>query len=101
MIRQPGIKYVATLLQLAALAVYYPSRRQPSYRQYLAFNPANGDLTNVVGYGIASSVGTLDPAEWFRIAANYDAGNRGPNQLDPNNNWTILSDVTGGDRRHE
>ncbi|WP_425400018.1 PEP-CTERM sorting domain-containing protein [Aeoliella sp.] len=49
-------------------------------------------LTNVVGYEITSESETLDPTTWTSIADNYDAGSPGPNQVDPDNNWTKLSD---------
>ena len=48
-------------------------------------------LTNIAGYTITSEAGTLDPTQWLSIANNYDAGSPGTNQVDPDNNWTVLS----------
>ncbi|QDU56032.1 LamG-like jellyroll fold domain-containing protein [Aeoliella mucimassa] len=48
-------------------------------------------LTNIAGYSITSDAETLNPGQWLSIAENYDAGSPGPNQVDPDNNWTKLS----------
>ncbi len=42
------------------------------------------------GYSLKSATGALDPAGWLSIAANYDAGNPGPDQIDPVHDWTEL-----------
>ncbi|MCO6044268.1 hypothetical protein NG895_10150 [Aeoliella sp. ICT_H6.2] len=55
--------------------------------------PGGGSaVTNVVGYSITSEAQTLDPTFWTSIADNYDADHPGANQVDPDNNWTKLSD---------
>lgn len=54
-----------------------------------------GAITNVVGYSITSAKNALNPAQWLSIADNYDAGNPGANQVDPDNQWTEMSDPSG------
>lgn len=51
-----------------------------------------GAITNVVGYSISSESNAIDATGWLSIADNYDAGNPGPNQRDPDNQWTKLTD---------
>lgn len=58
-------------------------------------------LTNVVGYSITSANNTLNSANWLSIADHYDAGNPGPNQVDPDNQWTKLSSSTSVDELSE
>jgi trimeric autotransporter adhesin len=52
------------------------------------------NLTKVVGYSIKSAAETLKPAQWTSIADNYDAGNPGPTQVDPDNQWTKLTNAS-------
>jgi hypothetical protein len=50
-------------------------------------------VTNVAGYQMTSAIGALNPANWLSIAQNYDADHPGASQVDPDNNWTILSNA--------
>ena len=52
-------------------------------------NVESSDL-GIQGYSLQSAVGALDPTQWLSIAANYDAGSPGPDQIDPNDDWTEL-----------
>jgi hypothetical protein len=53
---------------------------------------------NIKSYSITSEFGALEPANWRSIADNYDAGNPGPNQVDPAHQWSKLTDpATNGD----
>jgi glycerophosphoryl diester phosphodiesterase len=60
----------------------------------------------IQGYSLQSAVGALDPTQWLSIADNYDAGSPGPDQIDPNDDWTELeathvelseAELAGGD----
>jgi PEP-CTERM motif-containing protein len=51
-----------------------------------------GSAVNLSGYSITSNAGSLAPAAWISIADNYDAGSPGPDQVDPNNDWSELTD---------
>ncbi|QDU90487.1 hypothetical protein Pla175_38920 [Pirellulimonas nuda] len=51
-------------------------------------------ITNVAGYTMTSAAGALNPSNWLSVADNYDASSPGPNQVDPDNNWTKLSNPT-------
>ena len=53
-------------------------------------NGTGADLT-ILGYRITSDFGSLDADNWTSIASNYDASSPGPNQVDPDDNWTELS----------
>ncbi|MBN1853989.1 MAG: PEP-CTERM sorting domain-containing protein [Pirellulales bacterium] len=66
----------------------------------LAVDRATGSMTfrnvgtgagSLLAYSIRSGVGALDQSKWKSIAGNYDAGSPGPNQVDPDDDWTILS----------
>lgn len=67
-------------------------------------NRANGNITlknltgddvNISNYSITSAFEALSPTSWLSIADNYDAGSPGPNQLDPDHDWTETSSPTG------
>lgn len=72
----------------------------PAYQVVL--NRDTGSLTlenfgtgagSFLGYSITSAFGALDQDSWLSITENYDAGSpSGPDQIDPDDNWTILSD---------
>jgi glycerophosphoryl diester phosphodiesterase len=47
----------------------------------------------IKGYRLQSTIGALNPSGWLSIADNYDAGSPGPDQIDPNNNWTVQADI--------
>ncbi len=68
----------------------------------LVVNRDSGDITlknigtgagNFKGYSLQSAAGALDPAGWLSITENYDAGNPGADQVDPDNNWIIQSEL--------
>ena len=68
-------------------------------------NVESSDL-GIQGYSLQSAVGALDPTQWLSIADNYDAGSPGPDQIDPNDDWTELvatraelseAELAGGD----
>lgn len=50
------------------------------------------------GYSITSDSGALNasPANFKSITNNYDAGNPGPDQIDADDDWTILTDENDG-----
>jgi hypothetical protein len=54
-------------------------------------NLTGGDV-NISNYAITSAFQAMSPANWLSIADNYDAGNPGPNQVDPAHNWSELID---------
>jgi hypothetical protein len=56
------------------------------------FNQTGGPVS-FKSYSITSAYGALEPANWLSIAENYDAGNPGPNQVDPAHNWSELTDA--------
>ena len=46
---------------------------------------------SLLGYSIRSGSGALDQTGWLSIAENYAADSPGPDQIDPDNNWTVLT----------
>jgi hypothetical protein len=64
----------------------------------LTLSNRTGAAVNIKSYSITSEFGALEPANWRSIADNYDAGNPGPNQVDPAHQWSKLTDpTTNGD----
>ncbi|HEY3395012.1 MAG TPA: LamG-like jellyroll fold domain-containing protein [Lacipirellulaceae bacterium] len=76
--------------------------------QPVVFNPSftvNRDtgevvLTNdssfpieVLGYTIRSASGSLNPMSWNTIAGRFDAPPVGDGSIDPNNDWTVLTNT--------
>ncbi|MGI9429366.1 MAG: PEP-CTERM sorting domain-containing protein [Bythopirellula sp.] len=57
----------------------------------LTFTNGTGSDLAILGYRITSGFQSLESANWDSIASNYDAGSPGPNQVDPDDNWTELS----------
>ncbi|WP_425396483.1 LamG-like jellyroll fold domain-containing protein [Aeoliella sp.] len=54
-------------------------------------NGAAGPI-ELLGYSITSDTGSLDQAGWKSVADNYDADHPGPDQIDSDDQWTILTE---------
>jgi hypothetical protein len=58
----------------------------------LIISNRTGGPVNISAYSITSAFEAMAPANWISIADNYDAGNPGPNQVDPAHQWSELTD---------
>jgi PEP-CTERM motif len=58
----------------------------------MVLSNSTGSPVNLSGYSLTSAFEALLPANWRSITDNYDAGNPGPNQVDPAHNWSELTD---------
>jgi hypothetical protein len=47
----------------------------------------------VLGYTIRSAAGSLNPMSWSTIAGRFDAPPVGDGSIDPNNDWTVLTNT--------
>lgn len=64
------------------------------------FNSSESSL-NIIAYSLSSAAGSFDQSGWKTIADNYDASAPGGDQIDSDDEWTILTDPLSHDELSE